>query len=89
MLRNDHAEILPPYCFRSEFVGESWAQEYGCAEPDFSKMKKECDPSYSDFCIDPNHPDLDCGELSERNFRVLQPDQYGFDGYKNGIGCEK
>ncbi|MGY5150881.1 MAG: thermonuclease family protein [Candidatus Nitrosopumilus sp. bin_6a] len=89
LLRNGHAEILPQYCFRSEFAGESWAQEYGCIEPDFSKMNEDCNPAYPDFCIDPNHPDLDCGEISERNFRVLQPDPHGFDGDKNGIGCEK
>ena len=41
MLRNGHAEILPQYCFRSEFAEESWTQEYGCAEPDFSKMKEK------------------------------------------------
>jgi len=89
LLRNGHAEILPQYCFRSEFTEESWAQEYGCAKPDFSKVEKEeCDPSYPDFCIVPNHPDLDCGEISERNFRVLPPDPHRFDADKDGIGCE-
>jgi len=89
LLRNGHAEILPQYCFRSEFTEESWVQEYGCEKPNFSKVEKEeCDPSYPDFCIAPNHPDLDCGEISERNFRVLPPDPHRFDGDKDGIGCE-
>lgn len=88
LLRNGHAEIMPEYCFRSEFAGENWVQEFGCVEPDFSSVKEECDVSYPDFCIAPNHPDLDCGEISERNFRVLQPDPHRFDGNKDGIGCE-
>jgi len=89
LLRNGHAEILPPYCVTSEFAGEYWAQEYGCAQPDLSKAKSdECDSAYPDFCIAPNPPDLDCGEISERNFRVLQPDPHRFDGDKDGVGCE-
>ena len=35
------------------------------------------------------HPDLDCGEISARNFVVLQPDPHGFDRDRDGIGCEK
>ena len=89
LLQNGHAEILPQYCFRSEFTAMPWAQEYGCTKPDFSKVEpEECDPSYPDFCIAPGHADLDCGEISERNFRVLQPDPHRFDGDKDGIGCE-
>ena len=90
LLRNEHAEILPQFCFTSEFTGETWVQEHGCEKSDFSKVEKEeCDPSYPDFCIAPNHPDLDCGEISEKNFRVLSPDPHRFDGDKDGIGCEK
>lgn len=48
----------------------------------------DCDPSYPDFCIPPNIPDLDCGEIDQRNFRVLQPDPHRFDGDKDGMGCE-
>ncbi|MCE2506963.1 MAG: thermonuclease family protein [Nitrosopumilaceae archaeon] len=88
LLRNGHAKILPRYCFTSEFAGESWAQEYGCPEPNFDNIESNCDPSYPDFCIAPNHPDLDCGAISEKNFRVLPPDPHRFDGDKNGIGCE-
>lgn len=47
-----------------------------------------CDPSYPDFCIPPPPPALDCGELVFRNFTVLPPDPHGFDGDKDGIGCE-
>lgn len=89
LLRNGHAEILPQYCFRSEFTGESWAQEYGCAKPDFSKAKSdECDSSYPDFCIPSFPPDLNCGDIPQKRFTVLRPDQHRFDGDKDGIGCE-
>jgi micrococcal nuclease len=48
-----------------------------------------CDPSYPDVCIPPPPPDLDCGDISPRNFRVLPPDPHGFDGNDNdGYGCE-
>jgi micrococcal nuclease len=47
-----------------------------------------CDPSYPDFCIPPPPPDLDCGDISQKRFTVLQPDPHRFDGDKDGIGCE-
>ncbi len=48
-----------------------------------------CDAAYPDVCIPPAPPDLDCGDISYRNFRVLPPDPHGFDGRDNdGIGCE-
>jgi len=47
-----------------------------------------CDPSYPDVCIPPYPPDLDCGEISYKNFRVVGSDPHGFDGDGDGIGCE-
>jgi hypothetical protein len=47
-----------------------------------------CDLSYPTLCIPPNSPDLDCNQISETNFKVYQPDPHGFDGDKDGIGCE-
>ena len=47
-----------------------------------------CDPSYPDVCIPPYPPDLDCGEISFKNFKVLPPDPHRFDGDKDGIGCQ-
>jgi len=51
-------------------------------------QEKNCDPSYPDVCIAAYPPDLDCGEIGFSNFRVIQPDPHGFDGDKDGIGCE-
>ncbi len=50
--------------------------------------KAACDPSYPDVCIAPPPPDLDCGDIPYRRFRVLQPDPHRFDRDKDGIGCE-
>ena len=52
------------------------------------ESENNCDPSYPDVCIPPYPPDLDCGEIEFRNFKVLQPDPHGFDRDKDGIGCE-
>ena len=51
-----------------------------------------CAASYPDVCIPPPPPDLDCGEISHRKFRVRwdvsDPDPHGFDGNRDGVGCE-
>jgi hypothetical protein len=51
-----------------------------------------CAPSYPDECIRPPPPDLNCGDIPYRNFRVLwnvaDPDPHHFDGDRDGIGCE-
>lgn len=48
-----------------------------------------CDPAYPDVCIPPAPPDLDCGDIPYRRFRVLRPDPHRFDGDRDGIGCER
>ena len=46
-----------------------------------------CHPNYSP-CL-PIVDDLDCGEIPERNIRVIGADPYRLDGSDNdGIGCE-
>jgi hypothetical protein len=56
------------------------------------KVKKKkagaCDPSYPTVCIPPKPPDLDCKDISYRNFKVLPPDPHKFDGDHDGWGCE-
>ncbi|WP_375515818.1 hypothetical protein [uncultured Nostoc sp.] len=52
-------------------------------------MPFNCDPSYPDFCIPQNSPDLNCRrDITQRRFKVLPPDPHGFDGDGDGIGCE-
>jgi len=54
--------------------------------------RRQLRPSYPDECIPPPPPDLDCGDIPYRNFRVLwnvaDPDPHHFDGDHDGIGCE-
>src|SRR5215213_4657139 len=40
--------------------------------------ERMCDPSYPGLCIPPPPPDLDCDNISARNFRVLPPDPHRF-----------
>jgi micrococcal nuclease len=47
-----------------------------------------CDPSYPDVCIPPAPPDLDCGDVSFRRFRVVGSDPHRFDADHDGVGCE-
>jgi micrococcal nuclease len=47
-----------------------------------------CDPSYPTVCIPSPPPDLDCGDIEYRRFRVVPPDPHRFDGEGDGIGCE-
>lgn len=48
----------------------------------------DCDPSYPGVCIPPYPPDLDCGDIPFGRFEVVPPDQHGFDGDSDGVGCE-
>jgi endonuclease YncB( thermonuclease family) len=51
-----------------------------------------CAASYPDVCIPPPPPDLDCGEIRYKAFRVVYnvptPDPHRFDGDHDGVGCE-
>lgn len=53
-----------------------------------SAPQGNCDPAYPDVCIPPPPPDLDCDEISYRNFTVLAPNPHRFDGDNDGNGCE-
>lgn len=47
-----------------------------------------CDPSYPTVCIPPYPPDLDCSDVPHRRFKVVGTDPHGFDGDRDGVGCE-
>lgn len=50
---------------------------------------EDCDFSYPGVCIPSAPPDLDCDDLSVTNFQVIGADPHGFDGDKDGVGCEQ
>ena len=89
MISTGRAETYYVYCSESEFGSMSWT---GCSSPPPPPPPPpppgNCDSAYPDVCIPPPPPDLDCGDISFRNFRVLSPDPHRFDGDRDGIGCE-
>ena len=76
------------FCDSSEFAELKWAQKHGCAKDVVVETTNDCDESYPDLCITSSPPDLDCSDISQKKFTVLQPDPHKFDGDKDGIGCE-
>jgi endonuclease YncB( thermonuclease family) len=50
--------------------------------------RRGCDPSYPGVCIPPYPPDLDCKDVPHKRFRVVGADPHGFDGNRDGVGCE-
>jgi hypothetical protein len=50
--------------------------------------KANCDPSYPGVCIPPYPPDLNCGDIPFKRFKVLPPDPHRLDADHDGIGCE-
>jgi len=47
----------------------------------------DCDSSYPDICL-PSSSDVNCGNISDKRFKVLPPDPHGLDRDGDGIGCE-
>ena len=53
--------------------------------------RSNCDSSYPGVCIPPYSEvgDLDCGQITFRNIRIVGSDPHGFDGRDHdGVGCE-
>ncbi|WP_276956366.1 thermonuclease family protein [Allomeiothermus silvanus] len=53
-----------------------------------TENRKGCDPAYPTVCIPPPPPDLNCGDIPYRGFKVLPPDPHRFDRDRDGVGCE-
>lgn len=49
---------------------------------------QKCDPNYSGACVPPCPPDVDCGDISAKGFRVVSTDVHRLDQDKDGIACE-
>ncbi len=70
-------------------TGERPQVQQGPQVEETGQEESDCDPSYPDNCIPSPPPDLNCDDISDRNFRVIGSDPHGFDGDNDGIGCEK
>ncbi|MGF1662328.1 MAG: hypothetical protein ACFCVG_07625 [Kineosporiaceae bacterium] len=65
-----------------------WASAAPAAPPAAPPAGRGCDAAYPSVCIAPPPPDLDCGDIPHRRFRVLAPDPHNFDANRDGVGCE-
>jgi micrococcal nuclease len=77
------ANPCPPWDYRKKQCGSITPPQ-----PTIPNQQKSCDPSYPDVCIPPEPPDLNCGDIPHRRFRVIEPDPHGFDRDNDGVGCE-
>ena len=59
------------------------------ATPGPSQPGPGCDPNYAGACIPRLPPDLDCGEIPDRNFASVGTDPHNFDVDHDGIACEE
>lgn len=53
-----------------------------------SSSSRKCDPNYSGACVPPYPPDVDCGQLSAKGFRVVGTDVHRLDRDSDGVACE-
>src|SRR5215204_5386448 len=60
----------------------------GVKPPPIPPPGGNCDASYPTVCIKSPPPDLNCGDISYRNFKVTGSDPHGFDRDNDGIGCD-
>ena len=90
-------ETTPPFARRASYAAAASAAARAgvglyraCTTP--PPVAGNCAASYPDVCIPPPPPDLDCGQISFKRFRVVynvaSPDPHGFDGDRDGVGCE-
>ncbi len=70
----------------TQWIGERQSEWQQQRSP--KQKKNKCHPSYPGVCIPPPPPDLDCKHINYCRFKVLPPDPHGFDGDRDGIGCE-
>ena len=64
------------------------AQPQAPAPAPVAQAQSGCEPAYPTLCIPLGSPDLDCGDISQRQFEVHPPDPHRFDRDHDGIGCE-
>ncbi len=70
-------------------TGPQLQQQLDNIEKYHPNLSSNCSSAYPERCIPPPLPDLDCSDITQRNFLVQPPDPHMFDPDKNGIGCER
>jgi micrococcal nuclease len=97
LLKKGHAITYTDYCDVSEFANDGWSRcntttdnesDSEASNAITEKKQGNCDPSYPDVCIPSPPPDLDCSDVSEKNFKVKGSDPHRFDNDNDGNACE-
>ncbi len=57
--------------------------------PEPTQPRSGCDPNYSGACVPAYPPDVDCGEIPDRNFASIGSDPHNLDVDHDGIACEQ
>ena len=80
-----------PWAFRAGKRGNATAAPRVTrpSTPAPATQSAQCSPAYPGVCIPPGPPDLDCGDIAERRFKVVAPDPHRFDRDGDGVGCER
>lgn len=68
--------------------GNTLKPQYGTPAASRSGSRGRCDPNYAGACIPRPPPDLDCGDITARRFRVVGADVHRFDSDGDRIACE-
>ncbi len=86
---NDLQEIdMSQTIERLQKIGPQLQQQLDQMEKLNPDLDRKCSSAYPEKCIPPSPPDLDCEDITQRNFFVMSPDPHNFDPDGNGIGCE-
>ena len=97
LLKKGYAITYTDYCDVSEFANDGWSRcntttdnesDSEASNAITEKKQGNCDPSYPDVCIPSPPPDLDCSDVSEKNFKVKGSDPHRFDNDNDGNACE-
>ncbi len=85
-----HSAALTAANDRAKDAGIGWWETCANSFPRSTSPRRpfKCDPAYPTLCLPPAPPDLDCGDIPEREFIALHPDPHRLDGDGNGIACE-
>lgn len=84
MTARPHRRSVPSVT-TSGFALHDGRREHPCM---FKATRLKATMTSPTVCIPSPPPDLDCSDISYRNFRVRPADPHNFDADNDGIGCE-
>ena len=73
---------------RLQKIGPQLQQQLEQMEMLNPNLVVSCSSAYPNKCIPPSPRDLDCEDMTQRNFMVPPPDPHKFDQDSDGVGCD-